>query len=350
MAMTDQEREHLLERARDNFGQRLRQIAADPTQWITFIEQVAVFGAQYSLGNQWLLLMQAAERDIQPRYFLPFGAKDGTSGWKAVGRRVRTGETGFLVWAPVRRRPSEEQAAEWEAAGRRVARDPRGRPAVQVVGFRPSWTFELSQTDGADFEPPTVARKRMIKAIGGQAAQLLAGDDPTGAYEDTVALINEAGYQFELVPPGAGHLGAANGVTVCRGALRLVQVRDDVGAAQRIKTTMHELAHIRCGHLDADPGDGQLHRGRRETEAESVAHLVCRVLGLDTQAYSDAYVLGWADGDLELVQACAEKVIKVSRSILDDLSPAGDPAPVPMRRPGERRSGNRRAVAPSRAR
>jgi hypothetical protein len=41
-----------------------------------------------------------------------------------------------------------------------------------------------------------------------------------------------------------------------------------------------------------------MHRGRRETEAESVAHIVCKALGLDTRAYSDAYVLGWADGDL----------------------------------------------------
>src|SRR5690348_6769516 len=87
-----------------------------------------------------------------------------------------------------------------------------------------------------------------------------------------------------------------------------------------------ELAHIRCGHLDADRGEGSMHHGRRETEAESVAHLVCRVLGLDTQTYSDAYVLGWADGDLDLVQACADKVIKVARGILDDLTPAPDPA------------------------
>jgi hypothetical protein len=69
-----------------------------------------------------------------------------------------------------------------------------------------------------------------------------------------------------------------------------------------------------------------MHRGRRETEAESVAHLVCRVLGLDTQTYSDAYVLGWAEGDLDLVQACADKVIKVARGILADLTPAPEPA------------------------
>ena len=185
-----------------------------------------------------------------------------------------------------------------------------------------------------------MARTRIINAIGGRGAELLTGEDPTGAYDDTIALIKAEGYDFALVPPGSPHLGSANGVTVKGAGVALVRVRDDVAGAQRIKTTMHELAHIRCGHLDTDRGEGSMHRGRRETEAESVAHLVCRVLGLDTQTYSDAYVLGWADGDLHLVQACADKVIKVARGILDDLTPAPDtgddsgtpPTAVPQRR------------------
>ena len=187
---------------------------------------------------------------------------------------------------------------------------------------------DLSQTDGEPFEPPTVQRARRIKAAGGLTPQLLAGDDPTGAFDDVVIkLIKDAGYSFDLAAPGSLYLESANGVTVTGPGLRQVLVRDDVSPAQRTKTTMHELAHIRCGHLDADHADvGHLHRGRRETEAESVAHLVCRVLGLDTRTYSDAYVLGWADGDLDLVQACADKVIKVARGILDDLTPA-DPEP-----------------------
>jgi hypothetical protein len=49
-----------------------------------------------------------------------------------------------------------------------------------------------------------------------------------------------------------------------------------------------ELAHIRCEHLTGVRVGEDLHRGRRETEAESVAHIVCAALGLDTAAYSDA--------------------------------------------------------------
>lgn len=291
-----------------------------------FIEQVAEFGARYTLANQLLLLMQAEDREITPRYFLPYGNKDGTTGWKAQHRHVREGETSFKVWAPIRRRPTEEQAKEWEGAGRTVRREPSGRPAIQVVGLRLSPTFELSQTDGQPFEVPTVQLVRRQRLSGAGLPQLLDGDDSTDAFDDIVKLIKDAGYSFELAPPGSSHLGAANGVTV-GGTVQQVLVRDDVSTAQRLKTSVHELAHIRCDHLGDARADEDLHRGRKETEAESVAHIVCAALGLETSAYSDAYVLGWADGDIDLVQQCLATVLRVAKGILADLTPTeqGDP-------------------------
>ncbi len=53
-----------------------------------------------------------------------------------------------------------------------------------------------------------------------------------------------------------------------------------------------------------------------------MAHLVCRALGLDSQAYTDAYVLGWADGDMDLVKECAQTILRVAKAILADLAPA----------------------------
>ena len=57
-------------------------------------------------------------------------------------RQVRRGETAFMIWAPVRRHPTDEQVTAWEATGRTVRRDPDGRPSVQVVGFRLANTFD----------------------------------------------------------------------------------------------------------------------------------------------------------------------------------------------------------------
>ena len=106
--------------------------------------------------------------------------------------------------------------------------------------------------------------------------------------------------------------------------LRQVLVRDDLSPAQRVKTSLHELGHIRCGHLGDDQDGVIRHRGRCETEAESVAHVVCAALGLDTAAYSDAYVLDWASGDIGLVKQTADTVLRVAKAILGDLT--GEPA------------------------
>ncbi|MEU1969671.1 ArdC-like ssDNA-binding domain-containing protein [Micromonospora sediminicola] len=316
------DRADLLAKIKADFDARLARMAAEPAQWVEFIDHVATFGARYSLGNQILLLVQAEERGIEPRYFLPYGRNDGSTGWKAHKRHVRAGETGFKIWAPIKRRPTEEQAGEWEAAGRTVKREPSGRPAVQIVGFGLATTFELSQTDGEPFEPPTVMVRRRVHNRG-NSPQLLVGDDPTGVFDDLVKLITDEGYTFELAAPRTGYLRGANGVTVRGPGGQIVQVRDDVDPAQRTKTTLHELAHIRCGHLDTAEAGENVHRGRNETEAESVAHIVLRTLGMDSAAYSDAYVFGWADGDMDLVKQCAETVLRVAKQILTDLTPTG---------------------------
>ena len=147
---SEQERAGLLDKIKADFDARLARLAADPAEWVTFIETVAHFGAQYTLNNQVLLLMQAEEREVTPTFFLPFGNKDATSGWKRHGRSVRKGEKAFYVWAPIKRRPSEEEAARWQAEGRKVARDEHGRPTIQVVGFRLSPTFDtLSRESSA---------------------------------------------------------------------------------------------------------------------------------------------------------------------------------------------------------
>ena len=45
--LTKDERDALLAKIKADFDERLARIASDPAQWVTFIDQVAVFGARY---------------------------------------------------------------------------------------------------------------------------------------------------------------------------------------------------------------------------------------------------------------------------------------------------------------
>ncbi|MEV1294899.1 ArdC-like ssDNA-binding domain-containing protein [Pseudonocardia sp. NPDC049635] len=338
-----QARREAMAAAHEDMMARLERMAADPVEWLEFIETVAAWGARYSLGNQILLMTQAARRGVEPQMFMAYGAREGSSGWRKHKRTVMAGETGFRIWAPVKRRLREDEREDYEArTGRRVTRDGQGRLPVIVAGWKFERSFELSQTApivpwADNYVVPTVEVRRQVKVYGGQQAVLLDGEDPTGVYDDVVALIGAAGYDYALAEPGSGYLGQANGVTVAGEGTRLVRVRDDLSAAQRVKTAVHELAHIRCGHLDQPAGlvAAVQHHGWVETEAESVAHIVCKAFGLDSEPYTDAYVMGWADGDLEVVRAAAATVVAVAREIVDELAPIApfdgrrDPQPEP---------------------
>ena len=52
-----------------------------------------------------------------------------------------------------------------------------------------------------------------------------------------------------------------------------------------------------------------------------MAHIVCAAFGLDSEPYTDAYVMGWADGDMDVVRAAATTVLRVARDIVDELAP-----------------------------
>lgn len=103
-----------------------------------------------------------------------------------------------------------------------------------------------------------------------------------------VELIEEQAYEFSL-----RSLHGPNGLT--RPTERQVVVEEKLEGAQSTKTTVHELAHVLMHSSESEIAC----RGRIEVEAESVAYVVCAAAGLDTSAYSVAYVARWAETTTE---------------------------------------------------
>jgi len=103
-------------------------------------------------------------------------------------------------------------------------------------------------------------------------------------------------------------------VRVAGPATKTVTVRDDLSPAQATKAPVHECAHILLGHIES-VASYQVCRGQCEVEAESVAYLVC-TRWHRCRRDSLPYVARWADGDLELIQKTAERVVATTRSIL----------------------------------
>lgn len=243
--------------------------------WKAFLNMAACFHT-YSPNNIILILSQCPDATRVAGYRT----------WQRLGRQVRKGERGIVILAPCtyRRSPADDNASDnQETEDTKVLR-----------GFRGAYVFDLAQTDGDPL--PHV-----------EAPPLLEGEAPAQLWETLAAQVTTAGYQLHR-----GHCDGANGRTDY--LARAVTVRADVDPAQAAKTLAHELAHVLLHHPEAS--EHSTCRGLIEIEAESVAHLICATVGLNTDPYSFAYVAHWANGDTTLIRATATRVIDTARRIL----------------------------------
>lgn len=207
----------------------------------------------------------------------------GGQSWIDRGGMMNKGEKGLAVLAPVIINDKDDI-------------DPAtNKPRKKVIGFTlKSRTFDISQVSGVEAPPA--------------AAKLLTGEGPEGAWDLLVALAESEGYTVEvgLVK------GTANGV--CYYEKKLIVVKAANEPAQRVKTLIHEIAHMLLHEPEIVPEN--MPRKVREVEAESVAYTVGVMLDFATDDYSLGYVGGWSKGDGALVASTVTRVVNTATRII----------------------------------
>lgn len=260
--------------------------------WVRMLRVAARFH-RYSANNVLLLWMQAEQRGVTLTRVAGYRA------WQGMGRQVVKGARSLGVLAPVRRRLSVEEATQRAAAGQRPAFDADGRAALVVRGFRIERVFRIEDTEGEPLpEAPELGT--------------VDGDTPTGTWEMLADLVYRHGYRLTGEFEHDGARGHTDFTT------RTVNIDPVHPLPERVHVLIHELAHIRCEH-------GQrrdVSRAQRETEAESVAFIVCTAMGLHVGDVSAVYVGGWTDGDPDTIAAAQAHIHQAARSLLADLDPA----------------------------
>ena len=261
----------------------------------------------------------------------------GFKQWQTLGRQVARGQAGYMIFAPVTARfasANPSDSTSWRRLAPREKRKTNEVERSRMVGVKPAYVWDVSQTDGEPIpEPP--------------APRLLEGQAPAGLWEGLAAQVTAA--EFDLVSvPGAASIGGANGLTDY--LARTVSVRSDMPEAARVKTLAHELAHVLL-HGPDNP-DAQGHRGIAEVEAESVALMVGAAHGMDTSGYTVPYVSGWAASvkdasPVEVVKATGERVRKTAIGILDrlDTIKVGDGTPPGLSKAVQKDGAHRTATA-----
>jgi antirestriction protein ArdC len=243
-------------------------------RWLKFCRQFR----QYSFHNQVMILSQRPEATWVAGY----------SSWKQLGRQVRRGECGIRILAP-----------SWRPEP--TVHDDTGEPIEldRVRCFRVVRVFDVSQTEGSELPRPLHQIDDGVRQVELDLLLSRAG---------------EAGFSVEFWELR----GDRNGD--CSHTLRRIRIDRRLPPAQVVKTLAHELAHALL-----HGGDFAGSRALAELEAESVAYISCRDLGIDSSAYSFGYVASWAGGGQEAARAVAtagSRVIRAAGLIVDGAAAA----------------------------
>lgn len=245
---------------------------------------------RYSANNQILIMMQKPDATMCQSF----------TNWKEVNRHVRKGEKGIRILAPAPYKMQKEQE-KVDASGKAVL-DKDGEPVKETVevtinAFKPVSTFDISQTEGEPIPTPGV-------------------DELTGSvegYETLLAAIKEVvpvPISFEQIESGA------------KGFYHLeenrIVVQEGMSEAQTVKTLLHEASHQALHSKEAmDSAGEKKSKNQKETEAESVAYVVCQHYGIDTSDYSFPYVATWsADKKVPELKASLDTIRRTASELI----------------------------------
>lgn len=206
----------------------------------------------------------------------------GFQRWKELSRFVRKGEKGIMILAPLMKRTRLEENAAPESGDEESSR--------RLVGFRATYVFDVSQTDGEELP--------QFSVITG---------DPSELVPVLRQLVSDQGIELRYEE----QLGGADGVS--EGGR--IAIRQGLPAAEEFAVTVHELAHEL---LHRSERRKETTRTIRELEAEAVAFVVCRAAGLDGLARSSDYIQLYR-GDKELLLHSLSHIQRVAAQIIDGL-------------------------------
>ena len=208
----------------------------------------------------------------------------GMWAWNQLGRRVKKGEKGIRILAPIigiQRKPKEEAEKDITKQNRPV-----------LVGFRSAYVFDVSQTDGAELPA--------MREIGGDVGENC---------DRLLTFIERQGIEIVFTERIAPALGMSYGGRIA--------VLPGQSKAEEFSTLVHELAHEMLHKAERRTATTKV---VRETEAEAIAFVVGKAVGLETGTASADYIHLY-HGNASLLAESLEVIQQASAVILAALEP-----------------------------
>ncbi len=268
--------------------------------YLDYLRMQAKF-PHYSLNNCLLIMAQRPDAQHVAGYTV----------WSSLGRHVNAGEHGIRIMAPrIYKRPSadvstshgdstDSQSSEYSTVDKGATQkkspstdspseksdhDSNSRPSPtdstvhpqqQIhLYFRPISVFDISQTSGDPL--PTLSADELQGRVDGYAI-----------LQDSLMEASPVPVRFKTITNGAKgfYSPSANEIVIKPG----------MSEQQTLKTMAHEIGHA-VAHSPDNPTARDKSRAAKETEAESIAYIVCNHYGIETDAYTFPYIGSWSSG------------------------------------------------------
>lgn len=229
---------------------------------------------QYSFGN---VLEIARQMPTATRVA-------GFRTWKNLGRSVKAGQKGIRILAPivgVRRKKDAEANKDITKQNERA-----------LLGFRNAYVFDISQTDGVDLPS--------LHEVSG---------DPGENIDRLAAFVKSKGIQLVYNANIAPALGMSYGGRIA--------ILPGQSKAETFSTLVHETAHELLHRSERRTATTKT---VRETEAEAVAFVVGKAVGLVNDNASASYIQLY-QGNASLLAESLEVIQQTASVILIALEP-----------------------------
>ncbi len=107
----------------------------------------------------------------------------------------------------------------------------------------------------------------------------------------------------------------------CKTDLNEIVVLNELGSDMKLKVLIHEYAHALSHiHLINQNKDYKEHKNKYETEAESIAYVVSKYLGINTQNSSLGYLYAWSkEKDFKEVEDSFSMIVGASKKIINNF-------------------------------
>jgi N-terminal domain of anti-restriction factor ArdC len=208
----------------------------------------------------------------------------GMYAWNQLGRRVKKGEKGIRILAPIigiKRKPDAEAEKDITKQNTRV-----------LVGFRNAYVFDVEQTEGVELP----AMREVYGDVGENHDRLLS-------------FIERQGIELVFTEKIAPALGMSYG-----GRIAILPGQSE---AETFATLLHELAHEMLHKAERRTTTTKV---VREIEAESIAFVVGKAVGLEVGTASADYI-NLYQGNASLLAESLEVIQQTASVILVALDP-----------------------------